>query len=745
MVCRRGVRVTVVMALTAALGTAFAGTAPTSQAAEGRCGDPAERPWCDTSLSPHERADLLVAELTREEKISLLAGDELSGAAGGEGMHTGTSKGIERLGIPPIYFSDGPVGPRQGKATGMPSPMAVAASFDPEVAARHAAVVGDEVRNKGNDVVYAPGVNMLRTPLNGRTFEYYGEDPYLASRITVGWIEAVQELGIIGNVKHFAVNNQEGIGGQPPGAPVGVALIGSRLTVDARVDERTLREIYLPQFEAAVKEAGVGTVMCAYNRVNGQYACENEHLLNQILKREWGFDGFVLTDYGAAKNTIASLNNGLDLDIWPGFVYNPLLVQLALATSQVAEPVLDEHVHRILRTLFAHGFFDRPAYVDDTARIDQDAHHAEAGAIEEKGIVLLQNEGGLLPLDDGLGKVAVIGPEADVLKDGGGSSAIDEFTTTTPKEGIEARLGADRVSYDDGSDAARAARVAAEADAAIVIVGDRMTEGNDKSSLGLNADQSDGIDRDALIEAVAAAQPKTTVVLQTGGPVLTPWRDKVPSVVEMWFPGQNGGSAIARVLFGDADPGGRLPATFPQSADHLPTAGDPEAYPGVAETVRYKEGVFVGYRHYDERGLTPAYPFGHGLSYTTFDYGKPVITRATPGSGHLATVSMTVSNNGSRPGTAVPQLYLGLPDPRAEVKQPPRQLKGFRSVQLDPGEIKRVTFPLNPRALSYWASGWRIAAGCYDVMVGSSSRNITGTGTLAYSADCGPNAVRISP
>lgn len=712
---------------------------------QGRCGDPAERPWCDTSLPPDERASLLLDELTRDEKISLLAGDELMGALGREGTHTGTSNGIERVGLPTVYFTDGPVGVRQGKATGMPSPMAVAASFDPATAARHAAVVGDEAKHKGNDVVYAPGVNILRTPLNGRTFEYYGEDPYLTSRLAVGWISEVQRHGVIGNVKHFAVNNQEGIGFQPPGAPVGVALIGSRLTVNAVVDERTLREIYLPHFEAAVKEARVGTVMCAYNRINGQYGCENQHLLSEILKDEWGFDGFVLTDYGAAKNTAASLNNGLDLDIYPGFVYSPLAVQAALAFGQASEAAVDEHVHRILRTLFAYSFFDRPAHVDDTSQIDQAAHNAAAAEVEERGIVLLRNDGRILPLDAGkLGRVAVIGPEADVLKDGGGSSAIDEFTATTPLQGIRARVGADRVVHDDGSDAARAADVAHEADVAVVVVGDRMTEGNDKTSLGLNADQLDGIDRDQLIERVAAAQPNTVVVLQSGGPVLTPWRGEVPGLLEMWYPGQNGGTALARVLFGDADPGGRLPATFPRTADQLPTANNPEAYPGVAETAKYSEGVFIGYRHYDRGGLDPAYPFGHGLSYTDFAYGDPVIRPAKPGSGRLATVSVSVTNTGDRAGTAVPQLYLGLPAPRESVPQPPQQLKGFQRLELSPGQTKRVDFPLDARALSYWDAGWRIARGCYQVLVGNSSRDIQARAVLAHKADCGPRATRVN-
>ncbi|MDP9385940.1 MAG: hypothetical protein M3P50_12060 [Actinomycetota bacterium] len=317
-------------------------------------------------------------------RASLLAGDELTGVAGRDGTHTGTSDGVARVGLPPVFFSDGPVGTRQGKATGMPSPMTVAATFEPAVAARHASVVGDEVRKKGNDGVFAPAVNMLRTPLNGRTFEYFGEDPFLAARIATAWTKAVQAEGVIANVKHFAVNNQEGEGVQPQGSPLGAPIVGSRYSVDARLDERTLREIYLPQFEAAVKEGGAGSVMCAYPRVNGAYACENQHLLEEILKRDWRFPGFVLTDYGAAKSTANSLNNGLDLDIWPAIAYRPELVNAALATSQATESAVDEHVRRILRTLFAFGFFDRPAYADDTRQIDQAAHDAAAADVEQR-------------------------------------------------------------------------------------------------------------------------------------------------------------------------------------------------------------------------------------------------------------------------------------------------------------------------------------------------------------------------
>src|SRR4051794_1614870 len=559
--------------------------------AAGRCGS---HPWCDTSLSPDARAGLLLNELTQDEKISLLAGDEPFGVAGGEHAHTGTSDGIPRVDLPTTYYSDGPVGPRQGKTTAMPIPMALAATFDPRYAYRYGDVVGNEVKAKGNDVVFAPTVKIMRTPLGGRTFEGYGEDPFLVSRMAVKWIEGAQSQGVIGDVKHFAANNQEGQSpaanqggpGQPLGPPAGE---GNRMLVNSVVDERTLREVYLPQFEAAVKEAHVGSVMCSYNRLNGQYACENQHLLGDILERDWGFKGYVLSDYGAAhpQGTVASLNNGLDFEPWPGIAYNPNEVQLALATQQVSPSTIDDHVRRILRTAFAFGFFDRPAFRDDDAQIDKPAHATIAREVEEQAITLLTNKG-RLPLDASkLKTIAVIGADASKFKTGGGSGAVTPFSFETPLAAITARAPGAKVTYDDGSDPSRAAALAKSSDATIVFAGDYQSEGADKACLSFECPDYNG-DQDGLIESVAAGQPNTVLVLESGGPVLTPWRDKVSALVEAWYPGEQGGPAIARVLFGDTDPGGRLPVTFPQSEDQLPTAADPEKYPGTGETVVYK-------------------------------------------------------------------------------------------------------------------------------------------------------------
>jgi beta-glucosidase len=713
--------------------------APAASAA-GRCG---AHPWCDTSLSPDGRANLLVGQMTNDEKAAFLGGDDVSGVLGGEGTHTGTQQGVPRLELPTIYYSDGPQGSRSGQATAMPGPMALAATFDRETARTYGALVGDEVRAKGNDVVFAPTINVMRTPLGGRTFEGYGEDPFLIGQTAVAWIKGAQSQGVIADVKHFAENNQEGIGAAPVGV-LGASALGSRMTVDVQVDERTLREIELTGFEAAVKQGGAGSVMCSYNKFRGDYVCQNKHLIQDILEGEWGFKGFVLSDYGANHDAVASLNNGLDFEPWPGVVYRPEAISAAVAGGQVAQKTLDDHVRRILRTMFAHGALDHAAIPYDNSKIDQAGHKRTAGEVAEQAATLLRNQNGQLPLDASrLKRIALIGSDAETFKNRGGSAGITPFSITTPREAITQRAGSGvQVTYDDGSDTDAAVADAKAADVAIVFASDSSIEGKDKTCLNLTCPTDatlpsagkDVHDQDALIEAVAAAKPQTVVVLQTGGPVLTPWRDRVPAILEAWDPGENGGTAVARVLFGDVDPGGRLPVTFPNSLDDEPTSGDPEKYPGVAEQVKYKEGVFVGYRWFDEHKLGVAYPFGYGLSYTTFSLSG---LRLEPGSD--ATVSAVVENTGTRAGTAVPQLYLGLPNVSKDVQQPPRQLKGYAKVTLKAGEAKRVSFPLDERAFSYWntpAKGWRIEPGCYTAEVGFSSRDLPLRGTIGRGQAC---------
>src|SRR4051812_4067008 len=690
-------------AIVAATLAVVAGSASSAAAATGPCSEPSGRPWCDSSLSPDKRAGLLVAALTQDEKISLLAGTSANG-------HTGATAAVPRVGLPQSYNTDGPVGIRQGSATAMPTPMGLAATFDRSMARLYGETLGNEARAKGNDGILAPTINMMRTPLNGRTFEAFGEDPFLVASTTTQWVKGAQSEGVYATPKHFAANNQEGFDATGetgrPGAPLGGAQQNTRYFENSLVDDRTLHEIYLPQFEAAVK-AGAGSVMCSYNRLNGPWACSNGTLLQKILEGQWGFKGFVMSDWILATHpfdTISAINNGLDLEMPFPDAYAPPLVKAAIASGQTSENVIDEHVRRMMRTLFAIGFFDRPTSEPDDSKIDKSAHAAVAQHVEESAITLLKNDGAL-PLDSSkLKSLAVIGPNATKFVTGGGSGNVTPFSVVTALDGIKARAGSGvKVTNDDGSDAGAAADTAKAADAAVVVVGDYQTEGTDRQCLTLECPDSGG-DQDALIEAVAAAQPNTIVVLETGGPVLTPWRDKVKGLVEAWYPGESGGAAIARVLFGDVDPSGRLPVTFPEKESDIPTAGDPEKYPGDANgDLLYKEGVLVGYRWYDANRLEPAFPFGDGLSYTTFALRRLRITPATGGATG-ATVSVDVTNTGSRPGVAVPQLYLALPSPGAGIVQPPKELKGFDKLSLDPGKTRRVNFTLDQRALSYWDS-----------------------------------------
>jgi beta-glucosidase len=706
-----------------AAGLGFWVVAPPAARAADQCG--AAGPWCSTTLSADQRAQLLLDHLDQSQKISLLAGNDVLGVTGASG-HTGSSAGVPGL-VPPVNFTDGTAGIRQGSATALPDELAVAASFDPRLASADGQVLGNEAKYKGNDVIFGPTLTIMRTPLAGRTFQALGEDPFLASEMGVGLIEGIQSQGVIGDANIYVANNQEGQDPSGntgmPGSPLGAATVGSRYLIDANIDQRTLREIYLPPFEAAVKQANVGTVMCAYNLVNGTYNCENGPLLNGILKRQWGFKGFVLSDYGAAHDTIASLQNGLDFEPWPGAAYGPAPVTAAVDSGAVTQAQLDDHVRRYLRTLFAFGVFDRPAFADDEARIEQRAHAATARRIEEGAITLLQNRHAILPLDTRhLKSIAVIGKVANSFLTGGGSSAVTPYSFVTPLQGITARAGPHvRVVYNDGSDPASAAALANSSDVAIVVAADYETEGADLQCLTLECPNAYG-DQDSLINQVAAANPNTIVALETGGPVLTPWRGQVRGLLEAWYPGEQGGAAIARVLFGDVDPSGHLPVTFPRSEADEPTAGDSTAYPGVANSETYKEGVFVGYRWFQARRLAPAFPFGFGLSYTRFAYRRLTVRRTTGG----AVIGVSVTNIGRRGGAAVPQLYLGMPTFHG-VPQPPAQLKGSVKVVLRAGQSARLRFRVDRRALSYWdtgTGGWRVARGCYRVMVAGSSSEL---------------------
>lgn len=756
-----GLTVAVLVATTAAVpeSTALEVAARTSTQP---CPTERAHPWCDRGLSPDQRARLFQQAMTLEEEITLLGGQGMGAAP-----HTGGTYAIPRLGLREVYLTDGPVGVRQGRSTLMPVPQALAATFDPGLARRYGATVGNEARHKGNDVVYAPTTDILRTPQNGRTFESYGEDTFLSAGTGVAWARGAQAEGVIVTAKHFALNNQEGFGGVPPI----FSLDGSRMLVDVNVDLRTMHETYLPTYEAAVKQAGVGAVMCSYNRINGSYGCQSSLTLQKILRRTWGFEGMVVADYGASKTTVNDLNRGLDFVPFQGVTdqsYRPELIRAALATGLVSRATVEGHVRRILRTFFAFGVFDRPAYADAPARIDKPAHRRVARQVEERAITLLRNDG-VLPLKRSVRSIAVIGPYADHVPVGGGSGSVAAERTVTVLGALRRRAGASvRITHADGSDRAEARRLARAADVAIVVTGDVQTEGQDKGCLGLSCPTTDflnsngvlflqgstclqqacplnGTDQEGLIDTVAAANRRTVVVLQTGGPVLTPWRGRVAGLVQAWYAGQEGGTAIASMLYGDNDPGGRLPSTFPASADQVPTAGSRLRYPGLAQEVFYDEGLRVGYKWYDARGHRPAYPFGFGLSYTSFRYG-PLAIRRAPGRNRVAVATMTVTNTGRRAGVAVPQLYVSKPSAPG-LPQVRRQLVGYASVTVPRGRTVRVSFPLNERTFASWVGdrpGFRVVRGCYRFAAGSSSRALPRTALVGRGRACGPRALRMT-
>ncbi|MGI5202863.1 beta-glucosidase [Spirillospora sp. CA-108201] len=709
----RGLPAALAVASALALTTALtAASAPgEARAAGGRCGAPAQRPWCDAALSPDRRAALLLARMTGDEKISMLASDDpLGGPLGGlsENAHADTADGIDRLGVPPVRMADGPAGVRQGRATALPAPIALAAAFDPEAARLYGGTVAWEARHRGNDLVFGPTVDVLRTPRNGRTFEGLGEDPYLSATLGVPWIQGAQAQGVMTSVKHMAVYTQE----------------TDRLSLGMNVDPRTLREIYLPPFEAAVKDAGAATVMCGFGKLNGRWACQDGAVLNGILRSEWGFTGFVPSDHTAVQDAAGAAAGGLDMELPFGMKYNAFLLRLAVAQKKVTQAAVDAHVRNILRTMFRFGVFDRQAYPNDLSRADRTAGRNAARAIEEGGITLLKNDG-VLPLR-APGSIALIGRAARQSPSGFGSAKVVPFATVSAQDGVARRAGpGTRVTYHDGDDRGGAAAAARAADLAVVFATDSQGEFFDKSCLTLRCGEPLRGDQDGLISEVARANPNTVVVLNTGGPVLTPWAGQVRGIVEAWYPGQEAGDALARVLYGDVDPGGRLPVTFPVNENDAPASGNPAQYPGLGKNTTFSEGVMVGYRHYDAKGITPRFPFGHGLSYTTFAYSGLVATSKS--------VQVTVTNTGRRAGVAVPQLYIGMPSPGAEVPQPPRQLKGYAKAALAPGQSARVTFPLSSRSLAYWnerAKAWKVAAGCYKIMVGESSRRIVGSAAL---------------
>lgn len=714
-------------------------------------------PYRDTSRPVEERVEDALSRMTTREKIDLI-----------HAQSKFSSRGVPRLGIPDLWCTDGPHGIRpdvlwdewdqagctNDSCVAFPALTCLAATWNPDAALTYGRSIGEEARYRGKDVLLGPGVNILRTPLNGRNFEYMGEDPYLASQMVVPYVKGVQENGVAACVKHFALNNNE----------------SNRHNTNVTVDDRTLYEIYLPAFKAAVTEGGAWSIMGAYNLYKDQHACHNEYLLNDILKQEWGFDGAVISDWGGAHDTAEAITNGLDLEFgtWTDGLAdgaanaydNYHLAQPFLNMineGKVGTDALDEKARRVLRLIF------RTAMGPDGGHgeLCSDAHYAAARSIGDEGIVLLKNKGGLLPIGgkDTPRKILVVGENAlKMMTVGGGSSSLKVQRECSPLDGIRAAAGNGiEIDYargytgdtsgeyngvttgqnlaDDRSPAElidEAVAKAADADMVIFVGGLNKSwkqdcEDSDRDALQLPYAQ------DRLIEALAKANHNLVVVNISGNPVAMPWVDKVPAIVQAWYLGSEAGNSIADILFGKVSPSGKLPMTFPVAlADNGAHALG--AYPGTRRDnsdivdIEYKEGLLVGYRWHDAKKIKPLFAFGHGLSYTDFKYGKAVTDRKEfDGNGYI-TFKVAVTNCGDRPGAEVVQLYISRND--SPVFCPVKELKGFSKVWLEPGETKEVAISVNKDDLSRFDADkhcWTADPGEYTAQIGASSDNIKST------------------
>ena len=705
--------------------------------------------WSNTNLSADERANLVLKEMTLDEKISLLHGTghpglgPMSPLSSGSNGGAGYVVGIDRLGIPGIQMSDAAYGVRSSGqngrySTALPCNLGAAATWDLDGAYEYGALIGRELRAQGFNMSLGGGVNLTREPRNGRNFEYLGEDPILAGSLVGRLIRGTQDQHVLGDIKHYALNNQE----------------SGRNSVNINIDERSMRETDLLAFEIGVRDGNPAGVMCSYNRVNGEYACDNKYLLTDVLKQSWKFPGFVLSDWGAAHSIEKASAAGMDHEQPNEYFYGPRLKE-AVQSGKVPMSQVDDHVHRILRAMFATGVIDDPprkSVVDVMAGFETAQH------IAEEGIVLLRNEHQQLPLDGSHVKsIAVIGGHADVgMVSGGGSAQVDApggnaimppgrratmwgvpvWFPTSPLKAIRAKAPNAKVEFNPGTDLDSAASLAKGAEVAIVFAWRAESEGADAPNMSLPGNQND------LIAKVAAANPNTIVVLETGNPVTMPWLDHVSAVLEAWFAGSSGDKALANILFGDVNPSGKLPITFPKSEADLPHPAinkpDPAVQPrgpdswrqtleGIpAFQTKYDEGLKVGYKWYDAEKKPVLFPFGFGLSYTTFEYSN---LKASGDDG--LHVSFTVKNSGHHAGTEVAQVYAGLP---SGTNEPPKRLVGWARVSLNPGERKEVTVQVEPLFLSVFDAQrhtWQKPAGNYTVLVGGSSASLPLQQTLA--------------
>lgn len=653
----------------------------------------------------------LVAQMTLEEKASM--------CSGGDFWHT---EAVERLGIPASMVSDGPHGLRkqneQGdhlgvndsiKAVCFPAGCGTAASFNRELLTKMGETLGNECQAEGVSVILGPAVNIKRSPLCGRNFEYYSEDPLVASEMAGALIHGVQSRNVGTSIKHFLANNQE----------------TRRMSSDSRVDERTLHEIYLAAFEGAVKKEKPWTVMCSYNKINGTYAAQNHLYLTETLRNQWGFDGYVMSDWGAVNNRVEDLKAGLDLEMPGSLGVNDKLIVGAVLSGELDEGVVDETVEHILNIVFRYE-----ENRDKNAVFDKDKDHEMARKVAEETIVLLKNDG-VLPLSDQQ-KTAFIGKYAKSPRyQGGGSSHINSHKITSALEAAEGLNVTYAQGFDDKEDKtddkllAEAVETAKNADVAVIFAGlpDKFeSEGFDRKHLAMPDCQNE------LIEKVAAVQPNTIVVLHNGSPVEMPWIDKVKGVVEAYLGGQAVGGAVCDILFGKVNPSAKLPETFPLRLEDNPSY---LSYIGEGDVVEYREGIFVGYRYYDKKKMDVLFPFGYGLSYTTFEYSDLTVDNEQLKDTDTLKVSVNVTNTGSMAGKEVVQLYVA--DKESTVIRPVKELRDFAKVELAPGETKTVTFVLDKKAFAYYSvriHDWHVESGEFDIMIGKSSRDIVLTKTV---------------
>ena len=706
----------------------------------------AETPvYLDESRPLEERVEDALSRMTLEEKVKIL-----------HAQSKFSSAGVPRLGIPDLWTTDGPHGIRpevlwdkwrqagwtNDSCVAFPALTCLAATWSEEMSALYGKSIGEEARYREKDVLLGPGVNIYRTPLNGRNFEYMGEDPYLASRMVVPYIQEVQKNGVAVCVKHFALNNQESL----------------RHQYDAIIDDRTLNEIYLPAFKAAVQEGGAWSIMGAYNLYKGQHLCHNQYILNDILKKDWGFDGAVISDWGGCHDTDQAITNGLDLEFgtWTDgltmgatngydayYLADPYLERLR--DGRASEEVLNEKARRVLRLNFRTAMRkDKP-----NGSLCSPEHYDAARRIADEGIVLLKNNDNVLPISRKAGsRILVVGENAvKMMTVGGGSSSLKVQREVLPLDGIKAAAGEGvTVEFERGyvgdisgsyngvvtgqdlSESRSAEELiedaclkAKDADAVIFIGGlnkasHQDCEDSDRFGLGLPYGQ------DAVIEALAKVNPRLAVVIVSGNAVAMPWVDNVNAIVEAWYCGSQSGTALADIIFGDVNPSGKLPVTFPvrleDNGAHALGAYDPSS-----TEAHYSEGIFVGYRWAQKKDIKPLFAFGHGLSYTTFSYSEAEISRTTMSENGKVTVSVNVTNTGDREGKEIVQLYIG--DDECSVERPVMELKAFRKVSIKPGETVRVSFPVNADMLKFYGNdGWTLEKGSFTAYVGAASDDI---------------------